>query len=133
MAKNGTNPYFIKEFEHSIFVIGDHQFYKGYSLILLKDHHEELHLLDKTIQNELFAEVMAAGQAVVDAFNPKKMNYSCYGNEVRHVHWHIFPRYEDDPYPEKPPFRAADQFSTAKIVEAEQNQRISSLRLALEG
>jgi len=32
------NPYFIHEFENSIFVLGDHQYFKGYSLLLLKKH-----------------------------------------------------------------------------------------------
>lgn len=40
---------------------------------------------------------MLAGQAIVNAFSPWKMNYACYGNAEPHIHWHLFPRYESDP------------------------------------
>ena len=58
----------------------------------------------------MFAELMAAGRAVADAFRPWKMNYSCYGNQVPHVHWHLFPRYESDPDRLQQPWAHADRF-----------------------
>lgn len=94
--RNGQNPYFIHEFEHSIFIVGDHQFHKGYSLLLLKNHVRELHELTPSVQVELFQELMKAGRALVDTFHPWKMNYSCYGNLDPHIHWHLFPRYDSE-------------------------------------
>lgn len=38
MAREGRNPFLIAEFDHTIFVVGDHQFHRGYSLVLLKAH-----------------------------------------------------------------------------------------------
>ncbi len=95
--KGGRNPYFIQEFENSIFIVGDHQFHKGYSLLLLKEHVRELHELDSTVQVALFQELMAAGRALAVTFKPWKMNYSCYGNLDPHIHWHLFPRYDSEP------------------------------------
>lgn len=108
--KNGQNPYFIHEFEHSIFVIGDHQFHRGYSLILLKQHIRELHELPPGIQSALFQEVMLAGKAIVNAFNPWKMNYACYGNGEPHIHWHLFPGYESDPDRKANPWHHVSEF-----------------------
>src|SRR5919199_790078 len=87
--QSGQNPYFIHEFENSIFIIGDHQFHKGYCLLLLKDHVRELHELTPSVQVELFQELMRAGRSLVDTFHPWKMNYSCYGNLDPHIHWHL--------------------------------------------
>ena len=95
--QDGENPHFIHEFEHSIFVLGDHQFHKGYSLLLLKEHVRELHELEPNVQVALFQELMAAARAVSAAFKPWKMNYSCYGNVDPHIHWHLFPRYDSEP------------------------------------
>ena len=93
----GRNPHFIHEFRHSIFVVGDHQFFQGYSLLLLKDHVRELHEMPAAAQPELFQELMIATRAVAETFRPWKINHACYGNAAPHVHWHIFPRYESDP------------------------------------
>lgn len=95
--KRGKNAFFIHEFRHSIFVVGNHQFHKGYSLVLLKDHVRELHELPSSVQSELFGELMLAARAIAATFRPWKMNYACYGNAVPHIHWHIIPRYESDP------------------------------------
>jgi diadenosine tetraphosphate (Ap4A) HIT family hydrolase len=97
LCRQGQNPYLIHEFEHSFFVVGDHQFHHGYSLLLLKEHARELHELPPAVRTALFQEVMVAAQAMAKAFRPWKMNYACYGNTDPHVHWHLFPRYESDP------------------------------------
>lgn len=102
--KKGDNPYFIHEFKTSIFVVGDHQFYKGYSLLLLKDHVREIHELDPQTNLDLQQELHTAGKVIFETFKPWKMNYQCLGNKDQHVHWHILPRYEDDPYHNTLPF-----------------------------
>ena len=102
--RKGENPYVIEEFEHSLFVVGDHQFYRGYSLILLKEHVRELHELSPEVYRGLMDELYRASQAVFKTFKPWKMNQQCLGNKDQHVHWHILPRYEDDPYHGTLPF-----------------------------
>ena len=94
--RGGRNPYFIHEFEHSILVVGDHQFHKGYCLLLLKKHVRELHELEPAVFLALSEELLTSGRAVVETFKPWKMNYSCYGNVDPHIHWHLFPRYETE-------------------------------------
>lgn len=95
--ESGENPYFVHEFKSSILVIGDHQFYDGYSLLLLKEHVRELHELETSSYIELQQELLVAGKAIFKAFSPWKMNYLCLGNTEQHVHWHIIPRYTTDP------------------------------------
>lgn len=47
LIKKGENPYFVKELETGYVVIGDHQYFAGYSLFLAKEHVTELHHLKK--------------------------------------------------------------------------------------
>jgi diadenosine tetraphosphate (Ap4A) HIT family hydrolase len=54
-------------------------------------------------------ELLVAGRALEQVFEPVKMNYDILGNAVPHLHVHLVPRYADDPRPEWPfPFPAED-------------------------
>ena len=131
-ARDKTNPYFIHEFKNSFLVIGDHQYFKGYSVLLLKSHIRELHELPVPQQQELFMELMAAGRAIFEAFQPWKMNYSCYGNQIPHIHWHIFPRYESDPHHLNNPWLNFSQFEKYPIQDNERIEWIKKIQLKLK-
>ena len=99
--KEGANPYFVAELETGYVVIGDYQFYKGYTLFLCKEHKTELHQLDPEFRIQFLREMSEVAQAVYETFRPHKLNYELLGNGDPHLHWHIFPRYVDDPMPRK--------------------------------
>ena len=46
LIKQGRNPHFVKEFETGYVVIGDGQYFKGYTLFLVKKHVTELHQME---------------------------------------------------------------------------------------
>ncbi len=100
----------IQEFTHSYLILGKHQFYRGYSLLILKNHARELHELTLEIRKDLFNELMISGEAINQTFSPWKMNYASYGNLVEHIHWHIIPRYVSDPRHREEPFCNANEF-----------------------
>ena len=102
LIKNNKNPNFVIELKAGYVVLGDHQFYKGYTLLLSKNHISEIHLLPSSTQRELMSELVLVGEAIYNLFKPKKLNYELLGNEFSHVHWHIFPRYLNDPNPTMP-------------------------------
>ena len=132
ISQSRQNPSLIHEFKHSILVLGDHQYFKGYCVLILKTHVRELHELGAEFQKELFGELMMAGQAVFEAFKPWKMNYSCYGNQVPHVHWHIFPRYESDPDRLKQPWHHSAEFDKHPTREEEKTERIPLIQSRLK-
>lgn len=125
LAKAGTNPHLIAEMEHSYFVVGDHQWHKGYALVLLKEHVREPFELAPDVQQAHFREVMRAAEALERTFQPRKMNFSCYGNAEPHVHWHLVPRFDDDPHPTKDPWQDAGRFNE-RLVSAEQAREIAA-------
>ena len=52
LAREAQNPYLIAEMEHTYFVVGDHQCFKGYALVLLKEHVREPFELPPDVQRE---------------------------------------------------------------------------------
>jgi diadenosine tetraphosphate (Ap4A) HIT family hydrolase len=128
LARSGNNPYLVAEMDHSYFVVGDHQFHRGYSLVLLKEHVREPFDLPVDRQREHFREVMRAAEAIRDTFRPRKMNFSCYGNAEPHVHWHIVPRYEDDPHPGKDPWQDIARFGETTITADEARALAAKIR-----
>ena len=54
LIKAGENPYFVKELETGYVVIGDHQYFEGYTLFLAKEHVTELHHLHPTVKFRFF-------------------------------------------------------------------------------
>lgn len=118
------DPWVIKEFNHSYMVLGDHQYFEGYSVLLFKNHVRDMHQLPHKLQTEFFSEVMQAATAINQAFKPWKLNYSCYGNQVEHIHWHIFPRYQSDPDLRQHPWLNSDKF---KIAEVNHEQRLKNM------
>ncbi|MCJ7842420.1 HIT family protein [Lederbergia sp. NSJ-179] len=102
MIKEGTNKYFVTELETGYVVIGDHQYFKGYTLFLCKAHRKELHELESEYKRKFLVEMSKVSEAVYRAFNPIKLNYELLGNGDAHMHWHIFPRSSDEPNPTHP-------------------------------
>jgi diadenosine tetraphosphate (Ap4A) HIT family hydrolase len=113
--KAGQNLFIVAEFKLSLFVVGEHQFFEGYSLLLLKEHVRDLHELTLTSQEELFRELMIATKALVRRYTPWKMNYASYGNVAPHVHWHLIPRYDSDPDRESQPWQHEQEFADHRI------------------
>lgn len=101
VIKAGKNPYFVKELKSGYVVLGDYQFYKGYTLFLSKIHVKELHFLG-SFRNIYLEEMAVVAEAVFETFRPNKINYELLGNTDNHLHWHIFPRYLNDPNPTSP-------------------------------
>ena len=98
--KQGKNPYFVKELKTGYVVLGDFQFYHGYTLFLSKIHTDELHKLGEPQRTEFLKDMAVVAEAVYKSFSPKKLNYELLGNTDAHLHWHLLPRYNNDPKPE---------------------------------
>lgn len=96
MIQNNENPYFVKEMKTGYVVLGDHQYFKGYTIFLCKEHITELFQLDSQIRSQYLKEMTFVAEAVSKAFGADKMNYELLGNGDSHLHWHLFPRVDGD-------------------------------------
>jgi diadenosine tetraphosphate (Ap4A) HIT family hydrolase len=130
-TKNKEYPFLIHEFQNSYLYLGEHQYYKGYCVLVTKGHYREMTDVPESIRADLFQEMMKAHTAIQKVFSPKKMNMCSLGNVVDHVHWHFFPRYADDPNFTNPPWLQMQHFDTAKVAPTERAELIELIRAQL--
>jgi diadenosine tetraphosphate (Ap4A) HIT family hydrolase len=128
LLKEGNYPYLIHEFPHSYLVLGEHQFFRGYCVLISKGHYKEMTDMPPGIQAEMFQEMMKVSSVLQRFFQPSKMNMCSLGNVVPHVHWHFFPRYIDDAQFKDPPWLRMHLFDGAKITPEEARETIENLK-----
>lgn len=121
-------PYLIHEFENSYLYLGEHQFYRGYCVLVTKEHFQEMTDVPDEQRTNLFKEMMVAHSAIEKAFLPKKMNMCSLGNVVPHVHWHFFPRYADDANFTNPPWLQMHLFDSVKVTPKERSELIKLVK-----
>jgi diadenosine tetraphosphate (Ap4A) HIT family hydrolase len=86
----------IAELPYSIVLLGPWQFYRGYCLVVAKRHATELADLAKDERQGFLDDMCMVAKAIGETFRPRKPNYELLGNQVPHLHWHLFPRHSDD-------------------------------------
>jgi diadenosine tetraphosphate (Ap4A) HIT family hydrolase len=106
------------------------QFFPGYCFVFTRSHVTELFHLDSEARTAVVNEVSAVAAALNRVFNPAKINYELLGNMVPHMHWHIVPRFTDDPLWPRPIW--SEPHKPAELTTAEYAQRIATIRAALE-
>jgi diadenosine tetraphosphate (Ap4A) HIT family hydrolase len=90
------------EFPHSVALLGNWQIFPGYCVLIARTHATELFQLPPAERKAYLDEMCLLAAAIDRAFTPRKLNYELLGNQVPHLHWHLFPRPDDD----SDPFRA---------------------------
>ena len=96
MIKKGMNPYFVAELETGYVVIGDHQYFKGYTVFICKEHYSELSELEPEFQKQFLADMALVGKAVYNTFHPDHVQYELHGKKGTHLLWHYFPPVHGD-------------------------------------
>lgn len=127
-TKEGTYPYLIHEFANSYLMLGEHQFFRGYCVLVSKGHFKEMTDMPPVMQTGMFQEMMTVSAVLQEQFRPAKMNMCSLGNVVPHVHWHFFPRYSDDPQFKDPPWLRMQLFDSARISPEDSRELIETLR-----
>jgi diadenosine tetraphosphate (Ap4A) HIT family hydrolase len=85
------------QFPHSVALLGPWQYHTGCCILVSRAHCTELHHLPKSVRTPFLDEMVTLTQAIDKTFKPRKMNCELLGNQVPHLHWHLFPRRGDDP------------------------------------
>src|SRR3990170_2191584 len=133
------NPYLIAELSTGYAVLSDNQYYPGYAIFVAKQCVPELHDLPPDVRSRFLQEMAQVAEAVFRVFAPRKLNYELLGNSVTHLHWHLFPRYADDPNPAWPVWNNEAWMNAAKrtpidaTVLASMRDRVRAALDALRG
>jgi diadenosine tetraphosphate (Ap4A) HIT family hydrolase len=128
LIKQGKYPYLIHEFRNSYLLLGEHQYYKGYCVLITKGHQREMTDIPSPMREEIFQDMMVSSKIIQDHFLPKKMNLCSLGNVCEHLHWHFFPRYADDANFKNPPWLQMKDFDGAKVTPEECHHVVSTLK-----
>ena len=98
IPKSEAQPLFIADMGSSVALLNPNQLFRGRSLVILKKHATELYQLSPEERQQYCEEMIRVAEALDKVCHCDKMNYVVHGNIVAHLHWHLIPRYKDDPY-----------------------------------
>jgi diadenosine tetraphosphate (Ap4A) HIT family hydrolase len=70
----------------------------GFCRVILNDHAKEMTDLAEADRARLMGIVYAVEGLLRELLAPEKINLASFGNVVPHLHWHVIPRFSDDPH-----------------------------------
>ncbi|GGY09978.1 HIT family protein [Paludibacterium paludis] len=79
-------------------VLADEAGYPGFCRVIWREHIKEMTDLSADDARLLFDWVLRTERALRDVMRPEKINLATLGNMVPHLHWHVIPRFADDPH-----------------------------------
>ena len=90
--------YRVRKLPASTLYLDRNQAYRGHCVLIFdRRHATRIDELSADEWQALACDLRAACQAITSAMDPDHLNVESLGNMVPHLHWHIFPRYQDDP------------------------------------
>lgn len=119
----------IAEFRHCYVMLNRDQYFNGYCFVFAKQHVTELFHLDVQTRSSIMDEVSSVAAALFNAFIPEKINYELLGNMVPHMHWHIVPRFSEDPLWPRPIW--SEPHEPLELTKTEYTERISLIKKEL--
>ena len=72
--------------------------YPGFCRVIWGAHVKEMTDLYESERAHLMDVVFAVESVLREQLRPDKINLASLGNVVPHLHWHVIPRYVDDPH-----------------------------------
>ena len=97
LAQAGTNPTVICRMPSGWAVLGDGQFFSGYSLLLPDPVVPDLNALGPDERRQYLYDMTVIGDALLEVTDAYRINYEILGNLDPALHTHIFPRYRHEP------------------------------------
>ena len=124
---------FVAQLSVSSLYLPTNQTYRGQCVLVFDPRH--VARVDELTQEEWRAmadDLFRAQRAVYDVARPDHMNIESLGNVVAHLHWHIIPRYKNDPRWGQPIWTTPlDDMIDTRLPVAERDALVLELRRAL--
>lgn len=115
--------------------LAKNQTYRGQCQLVFDPRHvARMDQLSREEWTALAADLYLAQQAVMRAVRPDHLNVESLGNIVPHLHWHIIPRYKDDPMWGAPVWTTPlASMRDTRLTDGDREELLAALRRALEG
>lgn len=98
ICARGTPLDVVAELESTWVTAGAEAPLPGYACVVAKRHVVEPFELAADDQSAFWLEAMQVAQVLSVLYEPMKLNYEIHGNTIPHLHMHLYPRFEGDPY-----------------------------------
>ena len=110
------------------------QTYRGQCVLVFDPRHVEgLEQLSDDEYEALSRDLRHSARAVAETCRPDLMNYASLGNVIPHVHWHIVPRYRNDPRWGGPIYTTSlEDMADTRLTVAEYEALVSAIRGQLQ-
>lgn len=124
-----------------VIMVGGTEF-PGYTRVIWQQHVPEMTDLPQPERRHIMDVVCAVETVMRKILEPTKVNLAQFGNQVPHLHWHVIPRWQLDPYfPEAiwamPSKRSVEQREEWNALKAQKESLLSkyygALRDTLDG
>ena len=86
------------ELEASHLILFKEQSHRGRCIVASKSHVDDISDLTEQEASAFMADVRHVAAALHAAFSPDKINFGAYGDTMHHLHFHLVPKYADDPF-----------------------------------
>ena len=110
-------------------VRADVEGYPGFMRVVLERHVAEMTDLEPTERDRLMHVVFAVERGLRELYRPDKVNLASFGNQVPHLHWHVIPRYRDDPHFPEPVWGVLQRKGAARssVLDTRLAERLTEL------
>ena len=106
--------------------------YPGFTRVIWRRHVAEMTDLQAADRDRLMSVVWCVEAAQRGVLRPRKINLASLGNQVPHLHWHVIPRWAEDPaYPDAIWAPARREPVAARVTEADLARYRTELAQAL--
>lgn len=102
--------------DHRVVMV-DEAAYPGFCRVIWNVHVPEMTDLPAASRDRLMSSVYAVEKVMRELLQPDKINLASLGNVVPHVHWHVIPRFVDDPHFPAPIWAAAQRKPVARRLD----------------
>lgn len=106
--------------------------YPGFCRVIWEAHVKEMTDLSEADRAHLMEVVFAVEAVLRERLAPEKINLAALGNVVPHIHWHVIPRYLDDPHFPQPIWASAQRAATASRAHPDTEMLADALADALD-
>ncbi|QNM96282.1 HIT family protein [Chitinimonas koreensis] len=98
-------------------ILVDEAGYPGFCRVVFNRHVAEMTALPPEERTALMNAVYAVEETLRSELAPDKINLASLGNVVPHLHWHVIPRWRDDPHFPAPIWAAAAREAPTRPVD----------------
>lgn len=113
-----------------VVLVGDED-HPGFCRVILDAHIAEMTDLPAAGRTRLMKVVLEVESALRELLSPNKINLASLGNQVPHLHWHVIPRFDDDPHFPNPVWGGREAGSAQPLPDRFRERLLERLRANL--